>query len=517
MVVAFVTHDPRRMFSQPLWRDENWVAVTVRAPVEHVVSLTATTPVLFTALLRYVPHGSPQTLRVLPLLLTVAAVVPAWLLGREIDRDREITRIVLAVAVALAPAMLARHDLKQYTVEALDALLLCWLLARVERVPTRRRLVALAVVLGLSPLIANSAIFLVLPILGGLAIAAAVRRDRQGVRDVAVVGGLALLADLAIFLAVDSRGDTPSLRAYWDSFYIPLHQGLATAVHFVHVQAAAELQNVGLGPSFVVGGLFVAGTVVLVRSGFPVVASVVPLVALEQLAAAGAHAYPLWDGRTSTWFTLLVFVVSVVGVIGLGRLVVGAASRVTGRRHAASVTVGVAAAVGLAALLAVPLVRADRTAVDTTTPPEDVPGQLAVIDQLWHPGDVILANVDAGFGLAVYGPSQPEFLTSGARLNTFRIAYPPRDRIVVARTISTAAEIAASRQAVAMARGRPGARVWLVLSHWHTDERRTMQDTLARSGTLSTPEGPGGPEAVQLLTLGPPSTPPVVPAQPTVG
>src|SRR5580698_6246833 len=77
MGAAVLAHDPRRMLTRPLWRDENWVAVTLRAPISQVVRLTSSTPVLFTLLLRVTPHESPQGLRILPLVFTAAAVVPA--------------------------------------------------------------------------------------------------------------------------------------------------------------------------------------------------------------------------------------------------------------------------------------------------------------------------------------------------------------------------------------------------------------------------------------------------------
>ena len=54
-------------------------------------------------------------------------------LGREIDRRDRLTAILVATGVALGSAMLIRHDLKQYTAEACDALLILWMLARLER------------------------------------------------------------------------------------------------------------------------------------------------------------------------------------------------------------------------------------------------------------------------------------------------------------------------------------------------------------------------------------------------
>jgi hypothetical protein len=151
--------------------------------------------------------------------------------------------------------------------------------------------------------------------------------------------------------------------------------------------------------------------------------------------------------------------------------------------------------------LAIPTVRAGRVAVDTTTPLEDVPSQIAIIQAHRRPGDVIVANVDAGFGLGVYWPAQPELVAADARLNTFRIAYPTSDRIVVARTISAQAEVDAVLAAVRLATVTRDGRVWVVLSHWHVAERATMTAALLRFGTLSTPPGQHGMDQVQLLIL----------------
>jgi len=510
LVVVSVVVDPHRMLTQPLCRDENWVAVSLRAPVDQLFRLTSTTPVLFTALLRVTPHTSPSGLRILPLAFTAGCVVPAWFLGRELDPGHRLTAVVLGATVALAPALLARHDLKQYTAEAFTTLVLAWLLARLERRWSTRRLVALAVVLATSTLLSNASMFLAVAVLAGLAGALALRRSWPRLRLLGVVGLGVVAVDALVFVLVDRPGDTPTLRAYWAGSYVPLHSGLADTFHFLHFQAGAELQAVGLGPSMVAAALIVLGLVVLVRTGFAALALVVPLVAVEQVAAATAHRYPLWNDRTSTWFTVLLAVVAMIGVSGLAR-VVRSGVRGLDRRWVpvARIASGVLLAV-LVVTLATPSTRAMRTAADSTTPLEDVHGQVQTIRAQERPGDVVVANVDAGFGLGVYWLAQPQFPTRLARLDTFRIDYPPADRVVVATTISTAAEVAAVRDAVAMARARPGGRVWVVFSHWHTAEHQTMVTELLRYGTLTTPAGQHGLEPVQLLTLtpsGPPAGP----------
>jgi hypothetical protein len=510
MAGSLLAHDLHRMMTQPLWRDEDWVAVTLRVPFDRILSLTSTTPVAFTALLRVTPHWSPSSLRVLPLAFTVAAVVPAWYLGREIDRYGWLTRVVLAAGVAFAPAMLVRHDLKQYTAEAFDALIVLWLLARLEAEWSRRRLVVLGAVLAASTLLSNGAMFLGPAVLACLAVVLVVRRDARRLGELAVVGVATLAFDLVVFLAVDRPADTPSLRAYWAAFYIPTSGGIADTFHFIHFRAGAELQSVGLGPSLVVVALVVVGMVTLVGTGFPALAMVVPAATVEQLVAAGAHRYPLWDPRTSTWFSVLVTVMALIGLTGATR---AAWSLLRRHRSTVGISLGIAGMLAVVVVvvgLAGPYLQAARAAVDTTTPLEDVRGQVQTIQAEQRPGDVIVANTDAGFGLSIYWPAQPELVSDQARLETFRITYPPADRVVVAVTISTPAEINAVRTAVAVASTWPGARVWVVMSHWHPAERATMLATLQHYGTLGVPPGQHGLERVLLLTLHRPVGPPPV-------
>jgi hypothetical protein len=500
MAVAVIAHDPGQMLHHPLWRDENWVAVSVRAPLARVPALTSTTPLLFSLLLRITPHSSPQGLRVLPLAFTALSVVPAWLLGREIDRDRWLTRVVLAATVAVLPAMLVRHDLKQYTAEAFDALLLAWLLTRVEREWSRARLWLFGAAAAASFLLSNAAPFIGAAGFVALLAVAAVGRDMRKLLDLALVGTAALVATLVVFVTVAVRGDTPSLRAYWDGYYIPTDRGVAAAVHVVGLRAGAELDAVGVGRPLVALALVMLGVAVLLARRLPALALVVPLICVEQIAGAATRVYPLWDARTSTWFTALLGVLAAGGIAGVVGLVVHRGP--TGRRwsSAPSRLLAAAACLGVVVAVAIPFWHADVSAIQTTTPAEDVAGQVRTILADRGPGDVVLANTDAGFGLGVYWPAPPEFIPGTATMTTFHIAYPASNRIVVVPDISTAADIAAVRRAVVMAAAH-GGRIWVVLSHVHVSELATLVGQLLRYGTFSTPPGQRGTEAVRVLTL----------------
>jgi hypothetical protein len=165
-----------------------------------------------------------------------------------------------------------------------------------------------------------------------------------------------------------------------------------------------------------------------------------------------------------------------------------------------------AAVLAVVAAVTIPFVRDAHNATRWPNPDENTKAQVDVILKMWRPGDVVVANADAGFGLGVYWPARPDLVTAQARLGTFRITYPPTDRVVVAATISTAAEIDAVRTAAAQAVVDHG-RVWLMLSHWHPAEKETIVDTLLKYGTLSTPPSQRGDQLVQLLTIRQPTSP----------
>src|SRR5260221_7764759 len=136
--VVFFTNVDFNLF-QPYWLDEAWVADSVRAPLGLVPQLASSTPLGWTLLLRLVPFGGPERQRLVPLAFYALAVAVAYLLGRELRLTRFTAGLLTAAAVLLAPSMLARGDLKQYTAEACSAVLVWLLVARAERAWSRWR------------------------------------------------------------------------------------------------------------------------------------------------------------------------------------------------------------------------------------------------------------------------------------------------------------------------------------------------------------------------------------------
>ena len=97
-----IVHDVPYLLHQSFWVDEAWVADTVRARIGLTLSLSSSTPLGWTYLLRLVP-----------LLFTMLAAAAGYLFGRELRLTRFVTGILTGAAVLLSPAMLVRDDLKQ--------------------------------------------------------------------------------------------------------------------------------------------------------------------------------------------------------------------------------------------------------------------------------------------------------------------------------------------------------------------------------------------------------------------
>ena len=320
MAAATIAHDPRRMLSQPLWRDENWVAVSLRAPVDQVVRLTATTPVLFTLLLASFPTARPGSTPAGPGLHgggRGAGLVPR--VARSISGTgsppfwwRSEWPSGQPCSSATTSSSTRRRPATHWSFCG------CW--PGWSAGWTQRRLLTLGVVM------------------------ATQHTAHQQRRHVPRIGGdpghgrPPLLAP---------PGSAPLERAGhgWRR-----HPGLRPP-HLFHHRSARPISppcgrtgrpstspptrvsappwctssTSGPGPSCRVWAwgplwssspLVLAGLVTLVRVGLPAVALVVPITAVEQVAVAGLHLYPLWDPRTSTWYTVILTVVAMVGLAG---------------------------------------------------------------------------------------------------------------------------------------------------------------------------------------------------------
>ena len=220
-LAVLIVHDVPYLLHHSFWVDEAWVADTVRARIGLTPSLASSTPLGWTYLLRLVPFGGAQRLRLVPLAFAMLAAAAGYLFGRELRLTRFATGVLTGAAVLLSPAMLVRDDLKQYTAEAFACLAVWILVARVENEWGRRRLAAIAATASLGLLFANTVIFVGVAAMACLALECLVTRHYRRLAEVAVAAAGMLAVALVIYATLIRPQVTPRLVAYWDPFYMP--------------------------------------------------------------------------------------------------------------------------------------------------------------------------------------------------------------------------------------------------------------------------------------------------------
>ncbi len=471
LVLAVLSRRPHYLLTHSFWLDESWVVDTVRAPLGQLKLLTSSTPIGWTLLLRAVPPvGGPERYRLLPLAFGVATVPLAWLIARGLGRFGPVRAAIAALSMALAPAALARHDLKQYSAEGFVAVGVVLLVVWVEESWSRRRLALLAVAGAGSILIANIAPFVVLGGLSALALSAAARHEWRRAVETAVTLVVVAAVYLLFYLTVASAGDNPAMRHWWLSDYIHLGAGLGPVARFVADRATTMLASVGLGPWWLVLALAVVGVWSLARAGRLAAALLAPLLALELVAAAAAQRYPLLEERTGLFFAL---VLTVYAALGLGELV----AVLLARGWTAPLAVAVAA--GALALL----IPAATRAADQPMPSAGVREQLAVVRAHWRPGDAIVVNGAGAYAFAYYWPDRPTFVRT--RLPTavnFVATYPDHPELVVVNDSAIAAVVPAMARAHAA-----GRRTWVVFAHGGPSTIRAWTAEAVRYGEVIRP------------------------------
>jgi hypothetical protein len=458
---VFVVHDVGYMLSHPFWFDESWVAASTRAPLGVLPWVTSSTPLGWTFLLRLVPGGGQQDLRLLTLAFSAGAVAVAYLLGRELRLVRYAGGVVVGAAVLLAPALLIRDDLKQYTAEAFASVLVLLLVARVENHWTRARLFAIAAVVSLGLLIANAVVFVGVAAMAGLALEASLRRSGRRVLDVAIAGAAMVAGSAVVYEVVDKTHVVPGITAFWKGYYVP-HDNVSAAWSFLHTRSDLLAPYAGFRSLPVDIVLALAGVVVLVRTRRYALAVTVPLTIVLVVVASADSQYPFGDLRTSTFWLVMVTVLMSIAVLGAITLL---ASR-------SSVAAGVAVVAVLVGWVFVvhPMIRSHPL------PAEDVRSQIQYVDAHRHPGDVVVLDFDASWGFAYYQPG----VTATFRSNdSTTIGYLPvfshvpwLVQITTSRPqdIGTALARATTRaQSATSSAGRAG-RIWIIRTHLHPSE-----------------------------------------------
>jgi hypothetical protein len=451
-LAVLLVHDVPYLLHHPFWVDEAWVADTVRARPGLVPSLSSSTPLGWTFLLRLVPFGGPERLRLVPLAFAMLAAAAGYLFGRELRLTRFATGILTGAAVLLSPALLVRDDLKQYTAEAFACVLVWLLVARLENEWRPRRLAAIAATASAGMLFANTVIFVGVAAMASLGLECLVRRRFRRLAAIVAASAVMLGAGLAIYEGLIRPQITQNLVSYWAPHYMPTTSWSA-AFSFLDQQLRHLAPYLGFGSLIADAVLVLAGVAALVWLGRPALAAMFPLTLAIVIAASGARKYPFGDSRTSTFWLVAAPLLMAVAVAAVGRL----AARID-RRAPLAVA---------AAALAVWVPFTDAYIGSHEIPNEDVHSEVAYLDAHLQRGDVVIVSYAASYAFAYYYQPQPSFPAGGGP-NGHVVAYPGLPWIVVL-TARRAADVA---HALAVARAKIAAeptagrgRIWIIRSH----------------------------------------------------
>lgn len=452
---VFLVHDTPYMLRHPYWLDEAWVVVSTRAPLGDLPRVVSATPLGWATLLRLVPGSSAQHERLLPLLFGAGTVFVAYLIGRELRLLPVVGGLLTGGAALLVPAMLVRADLKSYTADAFVTVLLLYLVTRLETRWSRAWLAAVVGVAVFGLLFAHATAFAGTAALLSVALGALFTGAWRRLAEAVVAGLVGAIGMGTVYLLVDKRHETPLIRAYWTSHYVPTDRGLAGVRDTIEYLGTPILPYLGVGAP-VLGALGAVAVVTLVLTGRRVgTALVLPVIALEMVVAAAQKRYPLLDLRTSTFLLAGTAVLLAIGVLGLARL----AARV---HWTLGVAVAAVAAVSYVHV-ATPYLRFHPL------PPEDARAQIRYVERHAGPDDVILVNSFAGYSYGHYAKSPaPQFPASQKAANDtigFVVGYPRSTRVIALPGRRTEDVVTGLRDARALACQAPQPLIWIVRSH----------------------------------------------------
>ena len=486
-LLVLVVHDVASMLQHPFWLDEAWVAVTTRFPLSQLPATTSATPIGWSVVLRVFTLGGDQTSRLLPLAFAGAAVVVAYWFARRLDwRSPEasvMAGLLAGIGVLLAPAMLVRGDLKQYTTDACLALLALALVSRLERRWTRRGLVALSVCIGAGMLFSHTVAFVGVAAFGSLCLVQLARREWKRLLEAAAAGAVTAVLMLGVYVIFDARAVVPGLTDFWTRFYVPVGSGAHASIRFVLTRFDYLSGYTGLGSAWLTVGLTLAGLVTIFRLGRPVTALTVAALWPEMIIVSALRKYPFLDLRTSTFLFAITVVVAAIGVVGLCSLLQPRFGRVVP-------AVLVALAAVAFSVNARPNIRANWI------PLENVRDQARYVAEHAAPADEIVVGWGSNFGFAYYWPiGHPARISGASQSLTY---YPDQPRIIDTLGRNAAAVEAAVTAARTAALKNPAARIWLIRTHVGDVEKAAWKSAFTRHGLTATPVGSDGLWVAQL-------------------
>jgi hypothetical protein len=476
-LAVLLVHDVPYLLHHSFWVDEAWVADTVRARIGLTPSLASSTPLGWTFLLRLVPFGGAERLRLVPLAFAMLTAATGYLLGRELRLNRFTTGILTGAAALLSPAMLARDDLKQYTAEAFACLVLWVLVARIENEWGIRRLVAIAATASVGMLFANTVIFVGVAAMGSLALECLVTRHYRRLGEVAAASAGMLAVSLAIYETLVRPQVTHNLVTYWAPFYIPTHSASA-ALSSINLHLHQLAPYMGFRSLIVDAAGVLAGIAALIWLRRYALAAMFPVMLVIAIVASAARTYPFGDLRTSTFWLVAVPVLMAVAVAAAGRLAA------TIDRRAPLLVAAVALAAWVPAT--------DSYIRSHPISNEDAHSEVVYLDAHLRRGDVVIVSYGASFGFAYYYPPAPSF-PAGNGPNGHVVAYPRLPWMVVMtarRAVDIANALAAAQAKIAAEPAGARGRIWIVRSHQTRTEVRAWRQDLAGDRVRAIHVGP---------------------------
>jgi hypothetical protein len=488
---VLLVHDVPYILRQSFWVDEAWVADTVRASVRLTPSLSSSAPLGWTYLLRLVPFGGPERLRLVPLAFAMLAAAAGYLFGRELGLGRYSTGILTGAGALLSPAMLEQNDLKQYTAEAFACLLVWVLVARAENEWRTRRLVAIAATASVGMLFSNTVIFVGVAAMASLAIECLIRRQYRRLPGLAAASAGMLVVGLVIYETLVRPNVTPTLVAYWDPFYAPTGS-LSGAIAFVHRGFHELAPYMGFRWLALDAAGVLAGIAALVWLRRVALAVMFPIMLAIVVVASAARKYPFGDPRTSTFWLVLVPVLTAVAVAAVGRL-----ATTIDRRMPALVAV-------VALVIWVPVARPYIRV--HSIPVEDVHSEVTYLQAHFRPGDTVIVSYGASYGFAYYYPAQPSFPADAYGPNGHVVAYPRLPWMVVLtrrRAVDISHALAAARAKIAAEPAGARGRIWIVRSHQTRTEVNAWNRDLAGGKVRAIRVGP---DPILLYSYAPPGS-----------
>jgi hypothetical protein len=295
-----------------LWLDEAWEA-------NYYVGITDAPwynrPILYMGIVRVLATvfgHSELVLRLLPCAAGIAAVAGTYVLARGwLGRDRA---VLAAGLLSIAPPfLLAAHQLKHYTLDALATVALLYAYERFRRSTGSRALVAYVAVAVVSFGLSFTSPFVVAAI---AAIEVARRRgDLRGTTPFVAATAVAAVVFFILFAVFYARGPADSLLVeYFDTAYAPAAAPMQLPSWLVGQTVNVLRELTGVSSGLVVVLFLVAGIGSTARVPSATLAAFLPVVALINVGASAFRLYPYGVVRLSVYIAPVVCMLLAAGI-----------------------------------------------------------------------------------------------------------------------------------------------------------------------------------------------------------